>query len=77
MVKTSELRVKDCINLTDGRRLGLIGDLELNLAEGRVEAVVIPGPARFLGLGAREPDVVIPWHRILKVGVDVILVRTD
>ena len=29
MVKTSEFRTKDVVNVTDGRRLGFIGDLEL------------------------------------------------
>jgi YlmC/YmxH family sporulation protein len=75
MVKTSELRMKDVINVVDGRRLGLIGDLELDLEQGRVKSVVVPGVSRFLGLFGRDHDTVIDWQRIQKVGQDVILVE--
>lgn len=74
MVKTSELRMKDVINVADGRRLGLIGDLELDLEQGRIKAIVILGPSRFLGLFGRERDTVISWDQINRIGHDVILV---
>ena len=75
MVKTSELRMKDVINVVDGRRLGLIGDLELDLEQGRVKSVVVPGVNRFLGLFGRDRDTVIDWAQIQKIGQDVILVE--
>ncbi|MHB1611008.1 MAG: YlmC/YmxH family sporulation protein [Sulfobacillus sp.] len=75
MVKTSELRTKDVVNVTDGRRLGFIGDLELDLEQGRIKAMVILGTGRFLGLLGRERDTVIEWSHIRKIGHDVILVE--
>lgn len=75
MVRTSELRSKDVVNVTDGRRLGLISDLELDLELGRVTALIVPAPGRVLGLFGRERDYVIPWTQIRKIGVDVILVE--
>lgn len=77
MVKTSELRMKDVINVVDGRRLGTIGDLELDLDQGSIKALVIPGPSRFLGLFGRERDTVIEWEQIQKIGQDVILVEVQ
>lgn len=77
MVKISELRVRDVVNVLDGRRLGNAVDLEIDLDQGRVLAVVVPGPARFFGLFGRDKDFVIPWENIIKIGVDVILVEVD
>lgn len=77
MVKTSELRMKDVINVVDGRRLGLIGDLELDLEQGRVKSLVVPGSSRFLGLFGRDQDTVIDWDQIQKIGQDVILVEVQ
>ncbi len=75
MVKTSELRMKDVVNVADGRRLGFVGDLELDLEAGRIKAVVILGAGRLLGLLGRERDTVIQWTEIRKIGHDVILVE--
>jgi YlmC/YmxH family sporulation protein len=74
VMKFSELRVRDVINIADGRRLGLICDLELDVQAGRVCALIVPGPARFFGLFGRERDYVIAWDDIVKIGEDVILV---
>jgi YlmC/YmxH family sporulation protein len=77
MVKTSDLRTKDVINVLDGRRMGFIGDLELDLERGRIKDVVIMGASHLLGLFGRERDTVIPWSQIRKIGQDVILVEID
>ena len=45
-----ELRCKEVINICDGCRLGYVGDVEVLLPEGRVAALVVPGPCRFFGL---------------------------
>jgi YlmC/YmxH family sporulation protein len=75
MVKISDFQIKDVVNVADGKRLGNIGDIEINLTTGKIEAVVITGSGRVLGFFGRDEDVVIPWKNILKIGQDVILVR--
>ena len=50
MPKSSDFRTKEVINIRDGRRLGSIVDMEFNLQEGRITAIVVPGASRFLGL---------------------------
>lgn len=74
MVRTSELRVREVVNVEDGRRLGTLSDLEVDLESGRVVSLVLPGPSRFLGLFGREEEIVVPWARVERIGVDVILV---
>jgi YlmC/YmxH family sporulation protein len=75
MVKISEFQIKDVVNVSDGKRLGNIGDIEINLSTGKIEAVVISGSGRVLGFFGKENEVVIPWKNIIKIGQDVILVR--
>lgn len=75
MFKTSDLRVRDVINVADGRRLGQMTDIEVDLESGRITAIIVPGQSRGLTLFARsDSDYVIPWEKIIRVGVDVILV---
>ena len=48
-----EMRYKEVINICDGCRLGFVGDVEVLLPEGRVTALIVPGPCRFFGLFSR------------------------
>lgn len=75
LTKTSELREREVVNILDGRRLGLASDLEIEAETGRIKAIVVPGPGKFLWLFGKNDEFVIPWERIRKIGVDVILVE--
>lgn len=75
MVKISEFQIKDVVNVSDGKKLGNIGDIEINLTTGKIEAVIVSGNGKVLGFFGREEDIVIPWKNIIKIGQDVILVR--
>jgi YlmC/YmxH family sporulation protein len=75
MVKISEFQIKDVVNVADGKKLGNIGDIEINLSTGKIEAVIVTGNGKVLGFFGREEDIVIPWKNIIKIGQDVILVR--
>lgn len=74
MIKTSDLREKEVVNVKDGSKLGLISDIEVNLEAGRIEAIIIPGPGKILGLFGKNEDYVIKWQNIVRIGVHVILV---
>ncbi|WP_042356655.1 YlmC/YmxH family sporulation protein [Bacillus rubiinfantis] len=75
MVKISEFQIKDVVNVSDGKRLGNIGDIEIDVTTGKILAVVISGNGRVFGFFGKEEEIVIPWKNIIKVGEDVILVR--
>ena len=70
-----ELRCKEIINITDGSRMGYVGDIMVDLGEGKVTALVIPGRLRLFGLLGREPDTVFPWSAVHRFGADTILVE--
>ena len=73
-VRLSELRYREVINVSDGTRLGFVGDALLDLSSGRVLALIVPGPARFFGLFGRESDYILPWDSITRVGGDIVLI---
>lgn len=75
VVKISELKLRDVINIVDGRRLGVIKDIDIDLEAGRVKAVIIPGQGKLLGFLGRNDDIIVPWNKIVKIGIDVILVE--
>lgn len=74
MTKSSDFRQKEVININDGKRLGVIIDMEFNLCEGRITAIVVPGTTKWFGFLKGTDDIVIPWEKIKKIGDDVILV---
>ena len=73
----SEFRMKEVVNVCDGCRLGYVSDLELELPDGHVCAIVLPGPCRWMGLLGHDGELVIPWQCIRQIGADLILVEID
>ena len=73
----SELKMKEVINICDGRRLGRPIDLVLT-DSAHVEAIVVPGQYSLKNIvkGMRE-GLVVPWNYIRRIGDDVILVELD
>lgn len=77
MLKTSDLKQKEVVNVLDGKRLGGITDIEIDIESGKLTAIVVPGAGRFLGIFGRNDDIVISWDKIHKIGLDVILVEAS
>mgnify|MGYP000894386590 CR=1 FL=1 len=74
MIKISDLRNRDVVNLLVGIGLGDIIDIDLDLENGKVVALVLPGRTRGLLFSKRE-DIIVPWNKIVRIGRDVILVE--
>lgn len=70
----SELKCKEVINLKDCKCLGKIGDLEFDECSGQICKVIIPGKNKFSNLFGSEPEYVIPFKNIRKIGPDIIIV---
>ncbi len=76
LIKISDLRDLEIININDGRRLGPLKDIELDLEKGAIQALILPNytGGRVLGIFGRSDDLVVPWEKIKRIGVDVLLV---
>lgn len=75
--RIDELRNKQVVCVKDGSFLGYISDIELDVVEGRLTAIIIFGKLRFFGLLGSREDIVIPWSEIEVIGGDTVLVSTD
>lgn len=75
MLNTEDIRNKEVINIYDGKSLGFVCDIEINLKEGRIEGIVLPGQRGFFNIfGKESDDFVVKWKHVKTIGEDVILV---
>lgn len=74
-MRLSELQSKKIINITDGKNVGSIIDINI-LENGSVESLVLESSRKLFSLN-KELDSQIMWKDITKIGEDVILVKTN
>ncbi len=75
MLKLTEIREKEVINLYNGQRLGYVYDFEVDLEKGCLSGIILPGEGKMLSLFTKTNDIFIEWNQIIKIGVDMILVN--
>ncbi len=67
----SDLQTKDVINLTDGKKIGLITDIEIDRG-GKITNFIVHKRKFLFFSGGRS---LVEWKYIDKIGKDVILVN--
>ncbi|NLJ15984.1 MAG: YlmC/YmxH family sporulation protein [Clostridiales bacterium] len=77
VMKFSDLRCKEVINIKDGTRLGYVDDIEFETCTAKILRIIVYGRSRFFGLFGRDEDIVIDWCDIEVIGTDTVLVRFD
>lgn len=75
--KISDLGLRDIVNLVDGAKLGPVKDVHIDLETGKVLALVLSGNKKYFSLRSAGGDVVVPWEKIIKIGVDTVLVELE
>ena len=61
MNRSSDFRQKEVINVSDGKRLGFVSDVEIDLENGKIEAIILPGVGKLFGLLGKDNEFYIPW----------------
>ncbi|MBO7762667.1 MAG: YlmC/YmxH family sporulation protein [Clostridia bacterium] len=70
---SEDFRDKEVICVSDGRRLGFVSEIEFDVCDGRITAIVVCGEGGVLGIGKGQ-ELLVPWGKIQKIGEDIILV---
>ena len=73
--RISDMRCKEVISITDGKRLGYVFDVLFSVENGRMTSVILPGKSKLFGLLGREDDYRIPWECIRHISEDIVLVE--
>ena len=73
----SSLKCKEVVNICDGARLGFVTDVEVDIKNGRIVAIIVPGPCKFFGMIGRRDDFVIPWNWSRQIGDDISLIEVE
>lgn len=73
--KGLDFKHKEVINITDGKRLGFVQDVNADLETGTITSIIVPGSTRLISFFSSSNDIIIPWENIKCIGDDIILVE--
>ncbi|MGG7057497.1 YlmC/YmxH family sporulation protein [Clostridium nigeriense] len=66
------IRTMEVIDIKTGSKIGYIKDFVIDIKESKVVSILLPGMPK--GWFAKEEDIEIPWNKVKKAGIEVILV---
>lgn len=66
------IRSMEVIDVSTGSKLGYARDFKIDLETNKVVSIFLPTVAK--GWFSKEDDIEIPWDKVVKVGVDVLIV---
>lgn len=66
------LRTMEVIDIKTGSKIGYIKDFVIDIKESKVVSILLPGMAK--GWFSKDEDIEIPWNKVKKAGVEVILI---
>ena len=67
------IKSMEVIDINTGGKVGFIKDIKINYEEQRVISLILPGEVK--GWFSKTEDIEIPWENVIKVGVDVLIVK--
>lgn len=71
----NEIRSMEVIDINRGEKVGFIKDLVIDIENSKIISLILPGVSR--GWFAKEEDIEIPWDKVKKAGVEVILIDSS
>ena len=71
-MRLSELQLKEIINISNGKRIGIIVDVIIDM-NGNIQKLVLEEKR---GRKFSKEEYEISWNQIVKIGDDIILIDT-
>lgn len=78
-MRLSQMAGKEIVNITDGTRLGVVGqsDMTIDPESGEIYSITMPRRPNMLNVWTGSQELVVPWEAVKKVGSEVIVVELD
>ena len=75
MSRGIDFKQKEVINITDGKILGFVIDVQADFDNGEIRSIIVAKTGKIFNSMSSKNNVTIPWNNIKKIGEDVILVE--
>ena len=75
MARGIDFRQKEVINVTDGKILGFVIDVDAELSNGAIKSIVVAQVGKLIKSLGGKNNITIPWSNVKLIGEDVILVE--
>lgn len=72
LYSVNAIRSMEVVDISTGRKLGFVRDFKFDVSEQKVVSIMLPAPIK--SWFSKEDDIEIPWNKVIKIGVDVLLV---
>jgi YlmC/YmxH family sporulation protein len=66
------MKMMEVVDINAGAKIGFIKDIKIDCDEHKVLSIILPGETK--GWFSKTEDIEVPWNKIVKIGIDVILV---
>lgn len=73
-MRLSDLQNKDIVNVVDGKKVGNIIDINIDL-DGKMSELIVEKSKFLVSMFSNKDELQIKWSQIEKIGEDVILVK--
>ena len=75
MIRISDIMDKEVKNVKNGKRMGYITDIDMDINEGKIISFSIVGDGGINLFSRGSENQVVFWNDILKIGYDTIIVN--
>ena len=72
LYSVNAIRSMEVVDVSTGSKLGYVRDYKIDLSTNRVVSLFLPSNSK--GWFSREEDIEIPGEKVVKIGVDVLIV---